>query len=227
MKRIGIIGGMGAAATADLFLKIIEESQAKSDQEQIPLLIDNNTAIPDRTAYILDNSLENPYPYLKESALRLEKGDCQAFCMACNTAHYFAEDLEKEVNIKVLHIAKIAIEALKKEKNIKKVAIIGTKGTRDFGIYSKELEKAGFSEVQINDKDEEIIMEAIYKGAKAGKIEAYKDKLNALINSIEADKFIAACTEIPLFLPYLDKKDAFIDSTQELAKEIVAYSRGK
>lgn len=225
MKRVGIIGGMGAAATADLFCKIIKLTKAKSDQENIPLLIDNNSQIPDRTAYILDNFKPDPYPFLKDSAQRLKKGGCEAICMACNTAHYFANRLENEVDIKLLHIAKITIKALQNETNVKKVAIIATKGTRDFKIYSNELKNAGFFEIYINDKQQEVIMNTIYKGAKAGNIELYKDELNNLINSINADRFIAACTEIPLFLKFLDKREKFIDSTNELTKEIISFSR--
>ncbi len=53
LKTIGILGGMGPQATVSLFQKIIDRKQALCDQEHIPLLIDNNTAIPDRTDYIL------------------------------------------------------------------------------------------------------------------------------------------------------------------------------
>ena len=42
-KTIGMIGGMGPAATADLMMKIIEMTDAKSDQEHIRMIIDNNT----------------------------------------------------------------------------------------------------------------------------------------------------------------------------------------
>ena len=41
MKRVGIIGGMGPLASADLYMKIIEETAAGSDQENIPLVIDS------------------------------------------------------------------------------------------------------------------------------------------------------------------------------------------
>ncbi|MEG2936290.1 MAG: hypothetical protein RR844_07355 [Clostridium sp.] len=52
-KTIGIIGGMGPMATIDLYRKIIEVTPAHSDMEHIHVIIDSNTLIPDRTAYIL------------------------------------------------------------------------------------------------------------------------------------------------------------------------------
>ena len=58
LKTIGIMGGMGPAATADLMMKIIEMTAADSDQEHIPMIIDNNTRIPDRTAAILSGGAD-------------------------------------------------------------------------------------------------------------------------------------------------------------------------
>ena len=69
-KVIGIIGGMGPMATADLFIKIIENTAAKTDQEHLHVLIDNNTDIPDRTACILAGN-DAPLGPMVESAKRL------------------------------------------------------------------------------------------------------------------------------------------------------------
>ena len=48
-KTIGIIGGMGPMATVDLMKKVILATDAREDQDHIPILVDNNTDIPDRT----------------------------------------------------------------------------------------------------------------------------------------------------------------------------------
>ena len=52
-KIIGIIGGMGPLATADLFEKIIRATDAARDQDFPHVIVDCNTDIPDRTAAIL------------------------------------------------------------------------------------------------------------------------------------------------------------------------------
>ena len=69
-KTIGIIGGMGPLATADLFKKIVINTKASTDQEHIKILIDNNTEIPDRTSAIIHNE-KNPLPQLIKSAVLL------------------------------------------------------------------------------------------------------------------------------------------------------------
>ena len=52
-KVVGIIGGMGPGATALLFQKLIDYTDAAVDSEHIHVIIDNNTSIPDRTTAIL------------------------------------------------------------------------------------------------------------------------------------------------------------------------------
>lgn len=53
MFDVGIIGGMGPAATAELFRRIVLYTFAQTDQEHIKLYILNDPTIPDRTDYIL------------------------------------------------------------------------------------------------------------------------------------------------------------------------------
>ncbi|MDO5045130.1 aspartate/glutamate racemase family protein [Campylobacter sp.] len=227
MKRIGILGGMGPLATIDLYAKIVELTDAKKDQDNIPIIIDNYPQIPDRTAYILHGG-QDPFPFMKEAALRLKNAGCEAVCISCNTAHYFAKRLKEECGINILHIAKIAVNSIKQNyPSAKKIAVIATTGTTKAKIYENELIASGFECVQIPENLLENIMDCIYKGAKANKLKEYVELFNDTIDKIEADAYIAACTEIPLFLPYAKKKDKFVDATLELAKAAVKFGLQK
>ncbi|MBQ7006202.1 MAG: aspartate/glutamate racemase family protein, partial [Oscillospiraceae bacterium] len=83
-KALGILGGMGPLATADLFTKIVTMTNAESDREHIRIYIDNNSQITDRTAAILHGG-ENPLPYMTESAQKLEAVGADCIIMPCNT----------------------------------------------------------------------------------------------------------------------------------------------
>lgn len=56
-RTIGMLGGMGPAATALTFEYIIRQTRASKDDEHIPMLIYNLPQIPDRTAAILGEGL--------------------------------------------------------------------------------------------------------------------------------------------------------------------------
>ena len=71
-KVIGILGGMGPLATADLFRKMVEHTRAGRDQDHPRILVDCNTNIPDRTAALLHGGTD-PVPELTAAARNLER----------------------------------------------------------------------------------------------------------------------------------------------------------
>lgn len=226
MKTIGIIGGMGPAATIDLYSKITALTKAKKDQEHLHLIIDSFALIPDRTAYILGDG-EDPAPFLAQSAKRLKNAGCEAVAIACNTAHYFASAVENE-GLEVLHIAKIATKTLRQRfSTAKNIAVIATEGTHKAGVYDEFLKINGLNSIKPSKEQQSGIMACIYDGVKAGRTQEYADEFCKIVASIQADAYIAACTEIPLLLSYLPThlQDKFIDATHELAKQIVRYAK--
>lgn len=230
MKIIGIIGGMGPAATIDLYKKIVENTPAEKDQEHIHVIIDSYPQIEDRTEYILYGG-KNPAPRLIESAKRLESAGADALIMPCNTAHYFAKDIEKEVNIPLIHIVKCSAEAVKNNyPKTKKIGLIATTGTIKAGVYGNILKEYGFETITLPEKIENNIMDCIYKGVKAGKAEEYSKLFQQCIDEITdlgADLLIEGCTEIPLIMPYVKTKLPAIDATYELACAAVKFALDK
>ena len=110
MKCLGIIGGMGPLASADLYKKMTELTPATCDQEHLHIVIDSYSQIEDRTKFIMGEG-PSPLPKLVESAKRLKNAGCEALLMSCNTAHFFAEDIQKQAGVKILHIARAAVDA--------------------------------------------------------------------------------------------------------------------
>src|SRR5262245_16312339 len=100
-KTIGVIGGMGPAATADLFAKLLAATPAERDQDHLRVLIDNNPHLPDRNAAIAGRG-PSPGPHLAESARGLERAGADFLIMACNTAHAFVADIEAAISIPLL-----------------------------------------------------------------------------------------------------------------------------
>ena len=95
-KSIGILGGMGPLATADLFKKIVLLTKAGCDNDHIRIYIDDNAQIPDRTAAILEGGAD-PVPTMTDSVKKLSSIGADVLIMPCNTAHYFLPRL-KEVS---------------------------------------------------------------------------------------------------------------------------------
>ena len=230
MKILGIIGGMGPAATIDLYKKIVEQTPAEKDQDHIHVIIDSYPQIEDRTSYILHGG-KSPAPKLIESAKRLEAAGADALIMPCNTAHYFAKDIEKAVYIPLIHIVKCSAEAIKKKyPYVRKIGLIATTGTIKAGVYGDILKNYDLETITLNEELENNIMDCIYKGVKAGKTEEYSKLFQKCVDdiaSLGAELLIAGCTEIPLLMPYIKTNLPVIDATYELASAAVKYALNK
>ena len=91
-KTIGIIGGMGPLATVDLFGKIVNLCDCKTDLEHPRVLIDSNTNGPDRSPAILRGG-PSPLSDMVRSALTLERGGADVLADAVRKS--FRETLER------------------------------------------------------------------------------------------------------------------------------------
>ena len=171
---------------------------------------------------------KNPKDKLIESAKRLENAGADALIMPCNTAHFFAKDIEKEVSIPLIHIVKSTAEAIKnKYPKANKIGLIATTGTLKSGVYANILKDYGYHIIELDERLENDIMDCIYKGVKAGKTEEYVPLFQKCVDKITdmgADVLIAGCTEIPILVPHIKSKIPVVDATLELALAAVAFS---
>lgn len=222
MKTLGIIGGMGPLATADLFKMIIELTPAKSDQEHIPVLIDSNTNIPDRTAAIL-NGGKDPRPEMIHSAKRLQEAGADYLLMSCNTAHYFYDDIAENIHIPLLHMPKLTAEYAR-QKGYKKVALLATDGTIKSGVYSNAFGNSGVEIITPDEERQKSIMGFIYDGVKSGNwhypIGPVEKALSAL-STLGAEAFILGCTELPIGFKEFHIEAPTINPTEVLARKAI------
>lgn len=225
-KRLGILGGMGPLATADLYRKIVELTDAADDNGHIRVIIDSNTAIPDRTAAILSGGAD-PVPEMLSAAKNLIACGAECIIMPCNTAHYFLPALQPQLSVPVLDMTKITARSCAARYPGKRTAILATRGTLASGVYARSLEEAGV-EYLIPDGDEQsVLMHLIYDVVKASKpVLPEKENWRALLDGLRskgADYFLLGCTELPILSEILDVPGPFVDATKELAKAAVEY----
>ena len=230
-KTIGIIGGMGPAATCDLMSKIIEMTDASCDQEHIPMIIDSNTRIPDRTAAIISGG-SSPVPELVSSAARLAAAGADLLIMPCNTAHYFIRAVESAVDIPVLNMPLLTAQLLR-ERNITQAAVLATDGTVQSGLYENALIENDIQAIYPDSGQQEVIMSLIYDYIKKGITSRDKLPCDAAASVVDdlkqrgAEAVILACTELPLAFEAMDlMNDDCIDPTRVLATAAITEAGG-
>lgn len=228
-KIIGILGGMGPEATADLFLKIIKLTPAKRDQDHIQTLIYSNPKIPDRTSSILHNG-PNPLPEMVESGKVLEKAGANFLVIPCNTAHYYLEDLQRHLKIPVFNMVKIAASEACRHPDIKIAGLLATDGTVKSGIYHQYFTEKGVEVITPNSINQKKVMEAIYDYVKTGMLREGKQVVKGVAENLVkrgAELILCGCTEVSLILHQGDLDVPVLDPVQLLAENAVAYALDK
>lgn len=225
-KTIGILGGMGPLATADLFEKIVLLTKAETDRDHIRVYIDSNANIPDRTAAILNNG-EDPVPEMSSALRNLEKCGADCIIMPCNTAHYFLPRLQAMTKIPFLSILTAAAEACKAQFPGKTVGILATRGTLAANLYQEALAQAGVPYLVPDAPAQDALMRVIYDGVKAGKgPDSYRADFLTVLEQMSAggaEVFLLGCTELPLAAEALNIALPTVDPTAELAKASIRF----
>ena len=203
-KIVGVIGGMGPEATADFFIRFLKKEKVSRDQDHTHIIIDSNSKIPDRTAFIFGKG-PDPLPKIVESAKRLENAGATVLVMTCNTAHYFYDQIVEHVSIPLLNMIEEVAMYIKKE-GFKSAFILATDGTLKTKLYQNALKKYDISFSHPDAASQHDVMEGIYL-IKAGKNEEGKQKLKRVYEKYVDDYecMILGCTEISIALKDLPK----------------------
>lgn len=221
-KTLGIIGGVGPLATMFIGEMIVRRTKASNDQEHVHTIIDNDTTIPDRTAFILDSSKPNPVPILMRDTVKLATAGAEVICIPCNTAHTFYEEMQEASPVPMLHMIQ---ETAKRARHLgaKRVGILATDGTLSAKVYQKALQEVDIEPVTPEEQTQKLVMSVIYEYVKAGKevtCQQWQEIEDAML-ALECDRIILGCTELSIVNKELKLGAQYIDSLIVLAEAAI------
>lgn len=213
-------------ATVYFYEMVVRMTNAKKDQEHIDMVIMNKATTPDRTEYINGESDKNPAIDLINSAKKIQACGCSVIAMPCNTAHYFYDEIQANIDVKMLNMPKETVKYIK-NKNYKKVGILATKGTIKANIYQNICKQYNLEYEILDQTNQDIIMDIIYNQIKAGQKPNMKDfyKTVEYLKAHNCDCIILGCTELSILKEdnNLDQ-EFYIDSMEKLAEKLIEYS---
>lgn len=224
---IGILGGMGPAATADFYRKIVAATPAERDQDHLRTLIWSDPSIPDRATAFLHGG-ESPIDGLQAGALLLESAGADFLAVPCNTAHLFLEPVRQVISIPILDMIEATVtELVEGVRHASTVAVLGTAATIESGLYAARLQKYGLRSLDLSVFEQRAVIAAI-AAVKSGNVSSATRALQPIIDALiarGAHTVIAGCTELPIALGELHNGLSVIDPTAALARECVSRAR--
>ncbi len=221
-KVLGVIGGMGTAATIDFYTRIMNHTVAHKDQEHIDMVIINHASIIDRTYAIKNNKLDELLKQMHENLKILENAKVTSIAIPCNTSHSIIDKIQQLTSIPILNMIEETAKGLKEVVNKgEKVGIMATDGTIMLKIYQQACKKYDIEYFIPEDNIQKQIMSIIYDDVKANGIfdnERFKKVLEYFLQN-GCKYVILGCTELSGFKKDFDKNT--IDPMDYLVKAAI------
>lgn len=235
-RTVGILGGMGPAATVDFYRRLTEATFATCDQEHLHVLIDSYPFVPDRTDFLLGSG-KDPTPQLISIAHTLESYGAELLVIACNTANVFADRVAEAVHIPLVNWGDATATSIAAaEPDLKKVGLLATTGTVTSALFQRAFARVDIDIIKPDALIQEYIMSIIYGpgGVKAGMcdLEEIAEKAYFACHCLEkqgAEAILLACTELSWLAARrtLTTSLPVFDAAQLVAERVVVLAGGQ
>jgi aspartate racemase len=222
-RTLGVIGGMGPAATFDFCTRFTAAVPAFKDQDHPRLLVDSDPLVPDRNAALRGEG-PSPGPHLAAIARRLVEAGADCLVMPCNTAHAFKAGIEAVAPGRLVDmVAATTREAALIARS--RVGVLAADGCVAASLYQDSLRGAGLDPVLLEPEDQRAFMTLLYEIKAQGPQAGHGPRMQQLaqvLADLGADTLIAGCTEVPLVLgpdaaarPMVSSTDALVRAALE------------
>lgn len=217
MKTIGLIGGMSWESTVTYYQAINEYVRETLGGLHSAKLLMYSVDFAEIERCQSAGEWEKSGEILADAAKRLESAGADFILICTNTMHKVAPQVQRSLDIPILHIADATADALLKS-GIRKAALLGTKYTMTQDFYKGRLTEHGIDVVVPNVQEIEEVNRVIYEELCLGIIsEDSRTKLKNIIARLKeedgAQAVILGCTEIGLLIRPEDSALPAFDTT--------------
>ncbi|MHC9387947.1 aspartate/glutamate racemase family protein [Clostridioides difficile] len=216
MKTIGLIGGMSWESTITYYQVIntvIKERLGGLHSSKCILYSVDFQEIEECQS---SGNWEKSAKILADAAIKLQGAGADFIVICTNTMHKVSDKIQESIHIPLLHIADVTATVLR-EKEIKKVALLGTKYTMEQDFYKNIIINNGIEVLIPNEEDRIIVNDTIFNELCLGIVsESSKKAFLSIIDKLSkqgAEGVILGCTEIGLLIKQNDTSIPLFDTT--------------
>lgn len=227
MKVIGLIGGMSWESTVSYYQIINETVKEKLGGLHSAKILLYSVDFAEIEACQAKGEWDRSADILADAAKRLERAGADFIVICTNTMHKVAPQIQKQIQIPIIHIADATADVLR-QNGIEKVALLGAKYTMTQDFYKKKLISRGIVVMIPEAADIELINHVIYDelclGIISDKSRKQYVRIIEQLKSNGAEGVILGCTEIGLLIHQQDSSLPVFDTTQIHAQKAAMMS---
>jgi aspartate racemase len=224
VKTIGLLGGMSWESTVPYYQIInraVKERLGGLHSAKIALYSVDFAEVEER---MRSDRWEDAAEILIRGASAIESAGADFLVLCTNTLHKVAPQIEKQIEIPLLHIADVTAEAVR-ARGIRTVGFLATRYTMEHDFYRERLEKASLRVVIPEKSDRDEIHRVIFEELVVGRFERrsramYGQVIERLVQA-GTEAIVLACTEIGLLIDASDSAVPLFDTTEIHARAAV------
>ncbi|GGE63021.1 aspartate racemase [Streptosporangium jomthongense] len=230
MKTIGLIGGMSWESTQTYYRLINQRVREELGGLHSAKLVLYSVDFAEIETLQHQGDWQATAEILSSVGRSVESAGADFLVLCTNTMHKVAPQIERAVNIPLLHIADATANLLK-EDGITCAGLLGTRFTMEQTFYLGRLEDHGIRVVVPDECQRESIHSVIYSELCKGVVKpdskaVYLDVVASLAER-GAQGVILGCTEIGLLIQSSDTDIKLYDTTEIHADQAVQYALGR
>src|SRR5947207_4799676 len=214
MKTLGIIGGLGPESTIDYYQRIIALYRERTPDGSYPEFIINSVNLTKGLNFMDANDLAGMADYLLQAIGKLARGGADFGIISANTPHIVFDEVASQSPIPLLSIVEATCAAAK-ARNLKRLALFGTRYTMQATFYPKVFSREEIELIVPERDDQDYLHEKYFSELVPGKfLPETRAGLLAIVDRMKAtsdppsqkygeagiDGVILAGTELPLIL---------------------------
>lgn len=162
-----------------------------------------------------------------DAARRLEGAGAEALVICANTMHLMADDVQRSIDIPLIHIADVTAAALK-AKAVRRPVLLATRFTMEQPFYRERLARSGIEAVVPGDADRAELHRIIFEELVQGRfLESSRGKLVDVVERARAggaDGVILGCTEFGMLAPPATFDMPAVDTAEAHAEAAIAFA---
>lgn len=226
---VGILGGLGPLASAQLYRIINEHTAVTRDQDYLDMIIYSRASTPDRTQLILEQREDELLADLLKACRVLEDAGAGLIAIACNTAHVVADALKAQLSVPFVDMVELTVaSASALLQRHQRVAVLATDGTLFYGLYQDLLAQCGLEPYLLTEANQKRLMSIIYDYIKLNLAVPQElwSPIETELQQARLDLAILGCTELSLLDRDFALGSFYLDPLQVLARSLIESAQG-
>lgn len=204
MKTLGVIGGLGPESTVEYYQTIIALYQARAGADSYPQFVLNSIDFAKGRDFIIANDLAGVTRYLIEEIQKLIRAGADFGIIAANTPHLVFDDVQAACGLPLVSIVE-ATAKVAKARELKRLAVFGTRFTMQGSFYKNVFSREGIELVIPEPPDQEYIHDKYMNELVVGTFlpetrTGLLEIVDRLRKEAAVDGVILGGTELPLIL---------------------------